>query len=52
MDTLILKYGPLPNKSSLGRGRNESEIPSYKRDAMNMIVNRIYRYMGKILEEL
>jgi hypothetical protein len=49
-----LKYGPGPNKGNSSHKRNaaDMEIPSYKLDAMKLIINRIYRHMGKVFEEL
>jgi hypothetical protein len=51
VDTLVLKYGPAPNKSRI-MSKDKIELASYKIDAMNLIINRIYRYMGKVFEEM
>ena len=51
-DTLLLKYGPVPNKSMNASRRTEQEIPSYKKDAMKLIINRIYKQIGFVFEEL
>eukprot|EP00347_Sterkiella_histriomuscorum_P008146 403346205 len=54
-EALLLKYGQLPAGKNLHSRRMqnfEGEVPSYKVDAMRLIINRIYRYLGNIFDEV
>lgn len=46
----MLKYGLNPNKNS--NLRSKFDVPSYKKDAMKLIANRIYKHIGSVFEEL
>ncbi len=55
-ETLLLKYGPAPPQKNprlgLVQKPNDGEVPSYKKDAMRLIINRIYRYIGNVFHEM
>ncbi|CDW91832.1 UNKNOWN [Stylonychia lemnae] len=53
-DALLLKYGNLPNKVNNNTRRQGAteEVASYKKDAMKLIINRIYRYIGNIFDDI
>ena len=47
----MLKYGLMPSRTGR-RVERAGEIPSYKKDAMKLIINRIYRYIGNVFHDL
>lgn len=42
----------MPVKVCVGRKNQSEEVASYKKDAMRLIINRIYRYIGNIFEDI
>jgi len=51
----LLKYGNLPSKANVNNNTKRQfneEVASYKKDAMKLIINRIYRYIGNIFDDI